>query len=572
MNEKHADIRPFTRQFYRNNTLRFAMALVPTLLLTAVNLTISWQIQQLLDLAAGVDTGFTLTQLAVISLLCMAMICLIFLCLTFSRPRFLSRAIGQYKEYAFLQISKKGISAFSRENTGLYVSALSNDAAVIETSYLSNLFSVVSQSVLFAAALVMMFLYDRLLTVLSIVLSLLPMLVSLTAGRRAAAAEKNISDLNERYMSTLRDSLAGFSVIKSFRAELQMCRIFAESIKKVSDAKEKRDKITLLIEMMSSLAGFIVQIGVFLAGTFLALSGRDMTVGTILIFVQLLNFVLGPIGTVPNLLAQRKAAKALIQKLADALTENLREEGTVEKHTLTDGIRLHGLTVSYEPEKPVLQNLSFTFHAGKSYAIVGASGSGKSTLLNTLMASGSGYAGSVLFDGTQLKEMSGESLYEIISVIQQNVFIFNASIRDNITMFSDFSREEVDRVIELSGLSRLIAERGEDYLCGENGCLLSGGEKQRISIARSLLKKSQVLLADEVTAALDAQTAFQIFDMILGLTGMTRIVVTHALDPNLLKRCDCILALKNGVIAESGTFEELMQKRDYFYSLYTVSQ
>ena len=118
----------------------------------------------------------------------------------------------------------------------------------------------------------------------------------------------------------------------------------------------------------------------------------------------------------------------------------------------------------------------------------------------------------------------------------------------------------------------MIAERGAAYLCGENGSGLSGGGKQRISIARSLLKKSQVLLVDEATAALDAQTAYQVFQAILQLQGITRIVVTHALDESLLKQYDCILTLKNGAIAEAGSFEELMQKKEYFYSLFTVAQ
>ena len=139
-------------------------------------------------------------------------------------------------------------------------------------------------------------------------------------------------------------------------------------------------------------------------------------------------------------------------------------------------------------------------------------------------------------------------------------------------MFSDFPREEVDRAIELSGLSKLIAERGEDYLCGENGSGLSGGEKQRISIARSLLKKSQVLLVDEATAALDAKTAFQVSNSILDLNDLIRVVVTHALDENLLKRYDCVLTLKNGSVSEYGSFDELMTKKGYFYSLFTVSQ
>lgn len=572
MKKSNANIRPYTKQFYKGNGFCFALALGQTVLLTAGNLIISWLIQQILDLVAGEKVAFTLWELTIITIVCIAGIAVAFACAYFSKPKFISRAIGQYKNFVFEQLSKKSISAFSGENTSLYISALSNDAAAIENNYLSNIFGIIDQALMFVAALSMMFWYSPLLTLVSIGLSLLPIIVSILTGNRVAVAEKKVSDLNETYMSTLRDSLVGFSVVKSFRAELQMCKIFAEGVKQVSDAKEKRKKISIIIQMFSAIASVVVQLGVFLVGAYLALSGRGVTIGTVLVFFQLLNYVLNPIAEIPNYLSECKAAKALIQKLANALNENIREEGAGDKHSLTDSIKLQSVSFGYEAEKPVLQDVSFTFHSGKSYAIVGASGSGKTTLLNLLMASHSGYTGSICYDDTELRQISSESLYEIVSVVQQNVFIFNASIRDNITMFSDFSGEEVARAIELSGLSQLIAERGEDYLCGENGSGLSGGEKQRISIARSLLKRSQVLLVDEATAALDAQTAYQVSGAILDLDGLTRIVVTHALDEALLKRYDCILTLKNGAIAESGSFDDLMDKKGYFYSLYTISQ
>ena len=139
-------------------------------------------------------------------------------------------------------------------------------------------------------------------------------------------------------------------------------------------------------------------------------------------------------------------------------------------------------------------------------------------------------------------------------------------------MFRQFLQEELERAIRHAHLGELLARRGQDSLCGENGCNLSGGEKQRISIARSLLKKSSVLLADEATAALDAQTAHQVSSDLLDLDGVTRIVVTHTLEQALLQRYDGILVLKNGRIVESGSFNELMAKKGYFYALFTVSQ
>ena len=139
-------------------------------------------------------------------------------------------------------------------------------------------------------------------------------------------------------------------------------------------------------------------------------------------------------------------------------------------------------------------------------------------------------------------------------------------------MFRAFPEEEVARAIELSGLSALVAERGALALCGENGSALSGGERRRVSIARSLLRRSELLLADEADAALDAATARQVTDSLLSLNGLTRIVVTHDLDAALLRRCDLILALKGGRIVESGSFDELIERRGYFYSLFTLAQ
>lgn len=331
-------------------------------------------------------------------------------------------------------------------------------------------------------------------------------------------------------------------------------------------------KLVTVISGLAGVAGVTAQLGTFLVGAFLALSGWGITPGILIVFIDLTANVINPIRDLPEQLASRKAAVALIDKLADSLEDNIREEGSHIPNQLSNGITVKNVTFGYEAGCDILHDINANFDIGKKYAIVGASGSGKSTLLNLLMASHGNYTGEICYDGHEVKEISSESLYDIVSMIQQNVFVFNASIRDNITMFHEFPKEEVDRAIELSGLSKLIADRGEEYLCGENGSGLSGGEKQRISIARSLLRKSPVLLVDEATASLDRQTAFHVTRSILNLDGLTRIVVTHTLDEELLKHFDGILTLKDGKVRESGTFDELMEKKGYFYSLFTVSQ
>ncbi len=572
MKKNEVNIRPYTSQFYRGNWGYLALGLVQTLFLTAANLLISWLIQIIIDLISGEAVGLELVQVVGLFLLALVLIGVTAALAYFSRPRFAARALERYKNHVFEKLSKKGISAFSGENTSFYISALSNDVAAIEKGYIKGIFDILDQSALCIGALVMMFCYSPLLTLVSILLAALPLLASLLTGGWMAAAEKQVSDRNESYMASLRDSLVGFSVIKSFRAEKRMCRLFAQEVGLVARAQERRQRISVIVEFLSMTAGVTLQFGVFILGAWLVLSGGGLTAGSVMIFVQLLNYVIQPIMVVPRALAEIQGSKALITKLAQAVEANVRQEGTENKTELTDSIVLDDLSFAYEEGKPVLKNISFRFEKGKSYCLVGASGSGKSTLLNLLMAAHPDYRGGICYDAVPLQAIRSEALFEMVSVVQQNVFIFNASIRDNISMFSPFPKEEVDRAIELSGLARLVQERGEDYLCGENGSGLSGGEQQRISIARSLLKNAQVLLVDEATAALDTQTAAQVVNAILDLEGITSIVVTHALEESQLRRYDCILTLKNGHLTEFGSFDKLMEEKGYFYSLYTISQ
>lgn len=417
----------------------------------------------------------------------------------------------------------------------------------------------------------MMLLYSPLLTLVAVGLSLLPIAASVLMGRELAVRERAVSDDNEAFVSQLRDLLAGFSVIKSFKAEEQARGLFDAANGRVEKTKRRRYWWECLVSAVSgNLCASVLQFGVFLVGAWLAIEGQ-ITAGTVLIFVNLCNYLMQPINIVPQYWASRQAVSGLVEKLAEATRENAERAGEKVEPVLRRGIEVSGVSFGYVPGAPVLRDVSLEFAAGGSYAVVGASGSGKSTLLNLLMGGYDGYEGSIAIDGHELRDVEAGSLYDLVSIIDQSVFLFDDMIRANVTMFRDFPDEAVDDAVRRAGLAELVAEKGADFRCGENGALLSGGERQRVSIARALLRRTPVLLVDEATAALDNQTARAVGEEILGLEGLTRVVVTHRLEASLLARYDEVVALRDGRVVERGTFDELMAARGYFYSLFTVS-
>ena len=552
--ETQALRRPFIKELFRENKFNLVMTVLAALFGAAAELVISWLIKEVADLISG-ECPYGFDTLLIVAGGAFALFGLGWILDRTFLSEFRAKAMKQYREYVFDRLMEKGIQAFSGENSSLYLSALSNDVNTIETDFIGRLQSTIQVGIAFVGALGLMLWCSLLLTLIAIGFSLLPIIVSVVLGNKAAIAEKNVSNQKESYTGMLKDALTGFSVIKSFKAEKSIAKLHDHSNADVAEASKKRTKVNVLVSYSSGIAGAILQFGVFFVAAALALSGKGITAGTAIVFVQLLNYVLGPIQVFPTFFAGMMSANSLIDKLAQALNKNVSEEGELIPPQLTDGISVKDLAFAYEEGKPVLCDVDMELGAGGCYALVGGSGSGKSTILNLLMASSKSYQGEIFYDGKELKNISAGSLYDLVSIIQQNVFVFNSTIRDNITMFSEFPEEDIDRAVRLSGLKKLI-----------------GGERQRISIARALLRKTPVLFVDEATASLDAETSFEVLDAILKLDGYTRVIVTHDLDENILRRCTGLFALKNGAVSEQGTFDDLMAQKGYFYSLFTVSQ
>ena len=568
-------MKKLNKELYRtpfsNGKKWFLISMISMVILSAYNLIISWLLQKIIDFAAGIDkTPFY--QLALVSLVSFLVFIVFYFIFRYAHPKFLQTLSTSYKDLLFAKILRNNSSLVSEIGSGQFLSKLSNDLKSIEENYFDFYITLIDIGISFVGAIVLMLWYSPVLTMVAIALSILPLLVSIPASKEITRTEKNLSKENADFMEFMRDTLSGYSVIKNFQAEFELENRFHEENVKIEKAKFLRRFAEENINLLSTAASVVMRLGVFLFGAWLSLSNSHVTPGIVLVFLQLLTFVITPIEKIPSLFANRKAARSLIAQTAELLYEKPDEQEKIEINTLKSAIEIQNLSFSYENNGKALQAVSLTFHAGKKYAIVGASGSGKSTLFKLLTKYSSEYNGNILFDGIDLRNITYSSLSKSISAVQQNVFVFNDSIYNNICLYKNIAEKEFDYVIQKSGLSSLIQQKGKNFSCGANGNKLSGGEKQRISIARALLRNTSILLMDEASSALDEKTADEIMHSILDMPDTTSLVITHRLNSTLLKKYDGICVLHHGKIIEFGPFDELMKNKGLLYSLVLLSQ
>lgn len=559
------------RQFKKDNKLTYAMSLVGKLLGTVMTISMSLILTYTVESLEYKSTSKFFMALLMVAI-CLAANLSNGLVRKKYQNTYLRKALTQFKNYVFSKVLKQPFSTYASGDTAKFISAFSNDLNSIEQNYLIGELSLFVRIVDYLiTAVVMLYLHFE-LGLVTITASLIAILISFRFGGKVVQSETVAAEKASDFVEQTKDLLSGFTVIKSFRAESEIMEVFSRKNVDLESAKQHRRSANDTVSIVSNMAATLVTV-VFLGTGFVFAFNGYISVGKIIGFFEMSGNMIAPIHYIGSLIANHRAANALIERIGNDL-DGAKEDKT-DKVSLTsvpDSINLSDLSFSYVNGVKVFDSINHTFRAGKSYALVGASGSGKSTLLKVLMGFAPGYTGKVCYGNTELKSIDADKLLDYISVIQQDVFCFNSTIEENISMFRQFPQEEMDRAIQNAGLSALCRQKGRDYLCGEGGCNLSGGERQRISIARCFLRKSPIIFVDEAEAALDNETANAVLQTILDMEQNMRIVVTHRLDAPIMRQYDEILVLHNGQIEESGTFDELIEQKGYFYSLYRISQ
>lgn len=549
---------------YKGNIFNFIVLTFVSLLQTALLIVTSLMLEKVIAIAT--DKNITaLYEQGMIFIILFVLSVLMYILIIYLKPKYQKKALTQYKNNIYGHILDKSIANFNKHNTSTYISSLTNDVNKIETDYLFSCFDLITNITLFICTIVVMLVYSPLLTLSGIILSLLPFLGALIVGGKLAFKEKEISDQNASFMHFLKDNLIGFSTVKVFKAEKKIKELFVKNNNVLESKKASKTKTLAIMEMVQTVLSLTSQFGVFFIGAFISIKTGDIKPSVIILFVQLMNYIISPLMQIPTTLSKRLACKPLFKKISEIIKSEVNEsKGETIKNI--EEITVSNLKFMYD-DKVVINDISYKFDKNKSYAIVGTSGSGKTTLLNLLLGKYNNYSGKICYNDKELKEISVDSLFEISSFVEQNVFVFDDSIINNITMYSNVDETLLNDAIEKSGLTSVIKEKGSDYRCGENGCNLSGGEKQRISIARALVKKSSLLLLDEATSALDNETSSSVTNNLLCLQDSIKIMITHRLDEETLIKFDEIIVMKNGNIVEHGTYKQLMENNAMFKSL-----
>lgn len=558
------------KQFMKGNRLNYGMTMASLVLVTMLSILLAFILQIFIEAVelGSMDMIKSGGRIFIIFLVVYG----VFSVLQRNyKNAYMKNSLSQFKDYVFHKMLDKSIAQFENGMSAKFISAFSNDLNSIETNYLAGSLELIVTLLMFAGASAAMVILEWRLALPVLAVSVVCIILSLKYGRKLVEKENETSEENMGFVAQVKDLLTGFIVIKSFKAEKEVLNIFRKKNTELESTKQGRRLTSDTVSIYGDISSILVNIMIFSIGFLMAFKGM-MTLGKVIAFIQLGNYVLNPVRVLAPLVSNRRAAISLIERISEAVesTEEVTQGRRIEG--LHDSICFENVNFGYEEDKDVLKNININFKKGKSYAIVGGSGSGKSTLLKLILGYHHDYTGELLLDGIPMREIDLDSLYDQVSIIQQEVFLFDSSIMDNITMFRQFDAEKLHNAVVRAGLDKLIEEKGESYSCGEGGRNLSGGEKQRVSIARCLVRETPVLLMDEATAALDNTTAMMVENAVLDIEDLTRIMVTHRFNEAVMKKYDEIIVMNKGSVIETGSFVELMGAKGYFYSLFNVAQ
>lgn len=428
-----------------------------------------------------------------------------------------------------------------------YISLLSNDIRTLYDDYYMSIFQIVFWGGILLCALLMYFYINPLYLIVVGALSVPPLTVPKLLNNKLKAARDHYSEELARYTKHLGELLAGFETIRNFIRETIYLGFHEEAS---AGNQEKEEAFQQRMNFMITTTSFISNLTfiiILIFGMFLVFDGR-ITMGHMVTASSLANFVISPCQFISQSYAKIRATRGIRERFEQNMNLEPIETADLETVDNIHEIRYRNVDFSYTGRaEKTLRSVNFKISGREKDAIIGKSGSGKSTFVKLLRQYYPDYQGEILINGVELRKLKRESLYRSIGYISQNTFLFNDSIRNNICLYQPFTDAQVAEAVEKAGMREFVESlpEGVDTVIGENGSDLSGGQRQRIAIARLIIRNYQVIIADEITASLDPETAEKVMEHLLALDCMV-LAITHDTGGRFMDQFDRIYVIRNG--------------------------
>jgi ABC-type multidrug/protein/lipid transport system, ATPase component len=555
---------------FKKNKIKFILSIVFSVIISFFNIMSAIILKNFIDIAIE-GNKVRLNSLLIYSLLYIIGFLFVSFISSYFKKQYVSKAYNNLRTYFIETLFSKKISFLNQLNSSKYSTFFSSDLEKMRLDFIDNIIVVFQNVVTLLLSLSIMVFFDIHLFIGILFTSIISSLIGGIFQKMLPKSEKLVKEYQNTVSKLLNDIIGGFHTIKLFRAENIVTEICKDKLLSLESYELEKEKILNLSKSFSAMSTNIMVFILFYIGASQVMEGK-ISFGTIVAYIQLLNFIVVPIQIIPESILKFQSVNNILENVEDLLYIECEQPTKSISEDFKKDIRFANVSFKHtHSDTYALKDISLKFEYGKKYIIVGQSGSGKTTLLNLLQKFWTNYSGSITIGENDVKNINEEVLYRNISVMQQEVFIFDDSILNNITLFSNFDHDFLEEVIIKSQLKNLVDKRGLHYKCGENGRNLSGGEKQRVAIARALLQKSPIIVFDEATSSLDNKTTNQIEEVLLDMNQVTQIVISHRLNKKVLEKFDQIIVMKNGQIVETGNFEDLIDKKMEFWALYKIN-
>ncbi|MDI6453013.1 ABC transporter ATP-binding protein [Peloplasma aerotolerans] len=456
------------------------------------------------------------------------------------------RIVTRMKTDYLSAVFEKNISEFQKDNNQQYVSAMTNDFNLIEKDYVEQIINIIEAIVNFLTAILIITLISPIILLIGLGIVVFNVIISALSSRPIKKHNKERSEMMGEYGGFIKEILSAFHIIKTNDLESRIVENYRDRSEKVQHKKYIIDKIMSYIYAIQNANFSLIFLVLMFVVSYLTIQGVILFAGVVVV-AQNVDNIIGPVSQISEAVPRILSVKSIFTRIDQTLKNQYVHEETLSFDQLNTSIQLNHVSFAYNEENEILKDVNLNFEKGKKYLVIGPSGGGKSTLLRLLRKYFEPNEGQILIDDQNLNDIKKIDYFSKIANIEQQIFLFEDTLRNNLTLYKDYSDEEIYDAIKRAGLEHFVKQHpdGLNRLILDNGKNISGGEKSRVAIARGLLNHAEIILLDEAFASLDPKSAIAIEASLLALKNVTVINVSHVILEENKSSYDDIVMVKN---------------------------